>query len=226
MLDDPIGVSSLSILAALIVALYILRKALALLASRQAQAPSGAHPQRHRRLLLEATEILLAAIFFLVGGAKLVGRRDMILLFQEIGVGQWLRYLTGTIEVAAATLLVTPLLSGVAALSLGAVMIVASLVELFVLHRPPVAALACLTGHAFVAWSRVSRSRQGLSSPVMAPRSEKGAPLNALRARWAFPRRALSHDPHRRASRGPTQDSSRFTVGRGRAAQVPTRAHT
>jgi len=37
------------------------------------------------------------------------------------------------------------------------VMFVATLIELFVLHRPPVAALACLSGHAFVAWARISK---------------------------------------------------------------------
>jgi hypothetical protein len=41
--------------------------------------------------------------------------------------------------------------------TLGGVMIAATLIELFVLHRPPVAALACLGGHTYVAWARVSR---------------------------------------------------------------------
>ena len=81
----------------------------------------------------------------------------MILLFRKIGVGEWFRYLTGTVEVSGALLLVIPYLSRASAIGLGAVMIIASLVELFVLHRPPVAALACLTAHAFVAWNRMSR---------------------------------------------------------------------
>jgi putative oxidoreductase len=113
--------------------------------------------QRGRSIVLELIEVTLAAIFFLVGGAKLVGQRDMILLFREIGIGEWFRYLTGTIEVSGALLLVMPFLSGASAVVLGGVMIIASLVEFFVLHRPPVAALACLSAHGFVAWSRMSR---------------------------------------------------------------------
>src|ERR1043166_2329839 len=84
------------------------------------------------RLLVELAEVSLAAVFFLVGGAKLAGRHDMIVLFHDIGVGQWLRYLTGTLEITGATLLLVPLLSGASALALGSIMIVATLIELFV----------------------------------------------------------------------------------------------
>jgi hypothetical protein len=101
-----------------------------------------------------------ASVFLLVGGAKLVGRPDMVALFREIGIGQWLRYVTGTIEVAGAALLIVPRLTGGSALLLGAVMIGATLIEFFVLHRPPVAALACLGGHTFVAWTRVWQSHR------------------------------------------------------------------
>jgi putative oxidoreductase len=159
MLRD-IGFTQLLILAALAAALYGMRKSLPKSTLRGRQAPHEAVTPttlRHRLLLLEITEVVLAAVFFIVGGAKLVGRSDMVALFQDIGIGQWLRYVTGTLEVMGAALLVVPLLSAASALVLGAVMIVATLIELFVLHRPPVAALACLTGHTFVAWARVSR---------------------------------------------------------------------
>jgi hypothetical protein len=39
--------------------------------------------------------------------------------------------------------------------------VLVELTELFVLHRPPVAALACLSGHTFVAWARLSHSAVG-----------------------------------------------------------------
>ena len=170
MLRD-IGFTQLLILAALAAALYRMRKSLPQRKPRGRHAPhrSGtADVLRHRLLLLELTEVVLAAVFFIVGGAKLVGRSDMVALFQEIGVGQWLRYLTGTLEVVGAALLVVPLLSAASALVLGGVMIVATLIELFVLHRPPVAALACLTGHTFVAWARVSRWHQPSRRPATA----------------------------------------------------------
>jgi DoxX-like family len=79
----------------------------------------------------------------------------MVELFRSIGFGQWLRYLTGTIEVVGAAFLVVPLASGASAVALGCVMISATLVELFVLRRPPIAALACLSAHTYVAWVRL-----------------------------------------------------------------------
>jgi putative oxidoreductase len=170
MLRD-IGFTQLLILAALAATLYRMRKSLphSKLRGRQAPHESGtANALRHRLVLLELTEVVLAAVFFIVGGAKLIGRQDMVALFQDIGVGQWLRYLTGTLEVVGAALLVVPLLSAASALILGGVMIAATLIELFVLHRPPVAALACLTGHTFVAWARVSRWHQPSLRPATA----------------------------------------------------------
>src|SRR5690348_4336229 len=150
---------------ALVAALYFMRSSLTRGALR-GWRESHPHPVAwlHRfRLLVELAEVSLAAVFFLVGGAKLAGRHDMIVLFHDIGVGQWLRYLTGTLEITGATLLLVPLLSGASALALGGIMIVATLIELFVLHRPPVAALACLSGHTLVAWARLSHSRRATS---------------------------------------------------------------
>jgi uncharacterized membrane protein YphA (DoxX/SURF4 family) len=176
---------------ALVAALYYMRSSLARRALR-GWRESHPHPVAwmHRfRPLVELTEVSLAAVFFLVGGAKLAGRHDMIVLFHDIGVGQWLRYLTGTLEISGATLLLVPLLSGASALALGSIMIVATLIELFVLHRPPVAALACLSGHTFVAWARLSHSRRSAIQPLIANEQVRSGLLRAMEARWAFPRR-------------------------------------
>ena len=170
MLSD-IGFTQLLILAALAAALYRMRKWLPHRKLHGRHRPDGsrtANALAHRLVLLELTEVVLAAVFFIVGGAKLIGRQDMVALFQDIGVGQWLRYLTGTLEVVGAALLVVPLLSAASALILGGVMIVATLIELFVLHRPPVAALACLSGHTFVAWARLSGWHQRSPQPARA----------------------------------------------------------
>jgi hypothetical protein len=91
----------------------------------------------YRILALELLELGLAGVFLLVGGAKLIGRPDMVALFRDIGVGQWFRYLTGTIEITGAALLIVPRLTGGSAVLLGTVMIAATLIELLVLHRPP-----------------------------------------------------------------------------------------
>ena len=182
MLSD-IGIDDVVILAALMLALYFVRDAVRRRGSGVADNQGGAPlagRSRLRSVLLEVTELLLAAIFFIVGGAKLIGRHDMIALFRDIGIGQWFRYLTGAIEVTGAALLVIPLFAGASAIALGAVMIAATLIELFVLHRPPIAALACLSGHSFVAWSRMSRDAKPAPDGAMTLNN------NTVRTRWAL----------------------------------------
>jgi putative oxidoreductase len=113
----------------------------------------------HHRLL-EFVELLAAAVFLKVGGAKLLGVPDKVKLFQAIGVGQWLRFVTGAVEVGCAVLLLVPVSSGASALLLSAVMVIASLIELFVLRRPPVAAMTCLAAHGYIAWGRHGWARR------------------------------------------------------------------
>src|SRR5512146_1851445 len=197
---NEIGFTHIVFLAALTVILYRVRKALpgsGLRAWHERHLSPSTYARWHRVLLLELVEILLAGIFLLVGGAKLIGRPDMILLFRDIGVGQWFRYVTGTVEVTGAALLVIPMLSVASALLLGGVMVVATLIELFVLHRPPVAALVCLCGHTYVAWARVSRRHRawlGAEDSGGGPRSRLAHGTRSMAARWKFGRRRAALD--------------------------------
>src|SRR5512146_3266418 len=192
---DHIGLTHILFLAALIFALYRVRRSLpgsGLRARHHRHASPNASAHGHHVLALDAAELALAGICLLVGGAKLIGRPDMVALFRDIGVGQWFRYVTGAVEVAGAALLVIPMLSGASALLLGGLMIVATLIELFVLHRPPVAALACLSGHAYVAWARVSRRHRswlGAEDPGERRRSNLLHGTGSMAARWNFRRR-------------------------------------
>ena len=177
-------------LTAVIAMLYLIRSLLhksALNDVRAIGASSRETPRPRYAFLVEALELLLAGVFLMVGAAKLAGRQDMVALFRDIGFGQWLRYLTGTMEVLGGTLLVIPPLSVLSALMLGGVMIAATLIELFVLHRPPVAAVACLSGHTFVAWARISNRS---SSPLLLDRnaSPRFARHDPIRSRWRFDR--------------------------------------
>ena len=45
--------------------------------------------------------LVLAALFLFTGGAKLAGLPAMVEVFERVGFGQWFRYLTGILEVAA-----------------------------------------------------------------------------------------------------------------------------
>jgi uncharacterized membrane protein len=173
MFSEP-GLLHALLLALVVSALFALRKRLpgTQLGRRRDQFELP-HARRRRRQLiaLECTELALAGVFFLVGGAKLIGRHDMVELFRSIRVGQWLRYVTGVFEVVGAAFMVVPLASGASAVALGTIMISATLIELFVLRRPPIAALACLSAHTYVASSRLlhrAGNAQAITPPTLA----------------------------------------------------------
>jgi putative oxidoreductase len=173
MFSEP-GVLHALLLVLVVSALYALRKRLpgTQLGRSRNQIESPQVRRRRRQLIaLECTELLLAGVFLLVGGAKLIGRHDMIELFRSIGVGQWLRYVTGVFEVAGAAFMVIPLASGASAVALGIIMISATLIELFVLRRPPIAAMACLSAHTYVAWGRLLHRPVG-AEVITAPNVE------------------------------------------------------
>ena len=87
----------------------------------------AARPRRLTSILLWAAQISLAALFVYFGAAKLGG--GLVQEFADIGAGQWLRYFSGTAEVAGAIGLLTPWLAGLAAAGLAAVMAGATIVN-------------------------------------------------------------------------------------------------
>lgn len=188
MFNDP-GVFHALLLAIVVGALYALRKRLPGGGSAHVpEYPETLADRRRRRhlLALEGTELVLAGVFLIVGGAKLIGERDMVELFRSIGVGQWLRYVTGVFEVVGAAFMLVPLASGLSAVTLGAVMVAATLIELFVLRRPPIAAMACLSAHTYVAWKRPLRRPAAVPTiaaltsepePIETPTSEPASML-------------------------------------------------
>lgn len=122
--------------------------------------PGVALPRPLGPLLLRVLEFTMGGLFLYLGGAKLLGSPAAVRLFHDIGWGQWFRYVTGVIELTGALLLVVPRLAGASALLLMTVMVVATGIELFVLHRPPVAATACLCAHGIIAWNRRTQTRR------------------------------------------------------------------
>src|SRR6266498_5489757 len=67
-------------------------------------------------------QIGAAGMFLMVGFLKLSGDPQLVGLFEAIGLGQWFRYLTGSLEVLGAILLLIPRTSGLGALMLAGVM--------------------------------------------------------------------------------------------------------
>ncbi|MDX1674638.1 MAG: DoxX family protein [Longimicrobiales bacterium] len=82
---------------------------------------------------LWVVQVLLAAAMVGAGLAKLSGAAEMVTLFDAVGAGQWLRVVTGALEVGGGALLLVPALAGMAALALAGVLSGAVLTELLVL---------------------------------------------------------------------------------------------
>lgn len=94
---------------------------------------------------------LLAFVFLGAGGAKLYGVSLMVEEFGHMGLGQWFRYFTGSLEVLGALLILTSLLAGFGALLLICIMIGATIMHIFVIGGSPVPALVLLALSAIVA---------------------------------------------------------------------------
>jgi putative oxidoreductase len=104
-------------------------------------------------IVLWVVQVLLAAEFIYSGYTLF--NSNMIPKFDEIGFGQWLRYVTGVLEIAGGIGLLIPMLCGLAALGLALVMVGASITELFLLtHGGPMLPLILLVVSAAVAWFR------------------------------------------------------------------------
>src|SRR5215831_15450012 len=113
--------------------------------------------------------ILLAVAFTLAGGIKLISNPGMVKEFAMIGLGQWLRYVTGLLEVTGAIGLLIPKVRFWAALQIATVMLGATFTNIFVLHLPAMARVTgILMGLALaLAWLRrpqpASRRRVALA---------------------------------------------------------------
>lgn len=105
-----------------------------------------------QRRIVWGVRILLALAFGAAGGAKLAGAPQMIQVFDAIDVGQWLRYLTGAVEVAGVVLLLVPSTGFFGGLLLSATMIGGVATHLVVIGGSPVPAMVLGLLSAFVAW--------------------------------------------------------------------------
>ncbi|HXI94392.1 MAG TPA: DoxX family protein [Blastocatellia bacterium] len=114
-------------------------------------------------VMLWVLQIAAAGMFLMVGFLKLSGNAQLVGLFEAIGLGQWFRYLTGTLEVAGAFLLLIPRTSGFGALMLAGVMIGAVVTHLFIVGGSPLMAVILLVVTGVVAWGRRQRTMDLLS---------------------------------------------------------------
>jgi putative oxidoreductase len=120
---------------------------------------------RGRTLALWTLQAILIFMFVIGGLVKLGSAHSMVHMFAQIGAGQWLRYLIGSLELAGAVGLLIPALSGLAALALSALMVGASITNAFVIHTSPLVPLVFLVISVLVAWGRWPQTRALAAAP-------------------------------------------------------------
>jgi putative oxidoreductase len=127
--------------------------------STSAASVTPAGTRRRRDIALRVVQILLAAFFVFVAVPKLTSQPVAVEAFAKIGVGQWLRYFVAGCEIAGALGLVIPRLTGVASIGLVALMIGATITNVFV--APATAPLTAVLGllFAFIAWQRRTETK-------------------------------------------------------------------
>jgi uncharacterized membrane protein YphA (DoxX/SURF4 family) len=116
--------------------------------------PSAAVPSRGLNITAWVLAALLAVTFLGAGGAKLAGVPMMVQSFDQIGLGQWFRIVTGLVEIAGAVALLVPGYAFFGAVWLSATMVGAILAHLLVLPTPAAPAIVLLVLSASVAWLR------------------------------------------------------------------------
>ena len=99
-------------------------------------------------------QVVLASQFVPAGVMKLSGNPALVEMFADIGAGQWLRYLVGSLELAGAIGLLVPRLCGLAALGLAGLMVGAVVTNVFVLGESPALPIVYLLVAGVIAWFR------------------------------------------------------------------------
>jgi putative oxidoreductase len=114
---------------------------------------------------LWAAQVALAGLFLLAGGSKLAGAPETVALFEAIGVGQWLRYVTGLVEVGSALALFVPSLAPFGAVALVATMLGAIATHVLVLGVSPAMPAVLLLAALAVVWARRGQLFAALPGP-------------------------------------------------------------
>src|ERR1700676_567702 len=127
-------------------------------------ALSTATPGKASNIALWTLQLLVALAFVAAGSGKLLGSPDMIALFDAVGIGQWFRYVTGSLEGLGALLLIVPGKTVFGAVLLACVMAGAVVAHLTVLHTAPTAPLVLFALTALIGWGRRSQLAGRLGS--------------------------------------------------------------
>jgi putative oxidoreductase len=119
-----------------------------------AYGPDAPHLNPWPSRIAWGLQILAAAAFIAAAGAKLSSVPLMVETFDKIGVGQWLRYVTATVEVAGGFALLTQRTAPWGAFLLGATMVGAVIPHVAILQMSPIGAIILLAVVLAIAWLR------------------------------------------------------------------------
>ncbi len=97
---------------------------------------------------------LVALAFMGAGGGKVAGTAVMVELFDKVGLGQWFRYFTGLLEVAAGIGLLIPRYAFYAAVLLAIVMVGAIIAHVTVVGGSPAPAVVLFVLSGIIAYLR------------------------------------------------------------------------
>ncbi|MGW6022242.1 DoxX family protein [Streptomyces sp. NPDC055099] len=109
-------------------------------------------------ITLRVCQALLVLVFLAAGAAKLAGAEAMVEAFDQIGAGQWLRYVVGCVELLGVVGLLVPRLVGLAALGLVGLMVGAVITNV-VVDAFSLLAVILLLLSTMVAWGRRDRTK-------------------------------------------------------------------
>ena len=109
---------------------------------------------RGRLITLWTLSGLVAFAFVAAGSSKLAGAAAMVEVFDKVGFGQWFRYFTGLLEVAAGIGLLVSRYAYYAAILLAIVMVGAIIAHLTVLGSSPAAPVILLVLSGIIAYLR------------------------------------------------------------------------
>jgi uncharacterized membrane protein YphA (DoxX/SURF4 family) len=110
--------------------------------------------RKGRLITLWTLSALVALTFIGAGGAKLAGAAVMVELFDKVGLGQWFRYFTGLLEVAAGIGLLVSRYAFYAAVLLAIVMVGAIIAHVTVLGGSPAPAIVLFVLSGIIAYLR------------------------------------------------------------------------
>lgn len=111
-------------------------------------------PSKWMHSLRWTVQVLVAAAFLAAGGAKLAGDPSMVAVFDQVGIGQWFRYLTGAVEITGAVLILVPKAAIFGAALLACTMAAAIATHLAVIGGNPLPAIVLLGLNLLVLWLR------------------------------------------------------------------------